>query len=307
MPYTIAEPGAFTIECPYVEIRTPVEITSTSSLYVEITTRMAPTLISGPVTYGPITYPVASSDIESTTNNYLYNDASYQVVKVKCNGLDWDSTTDGFAKRYYLKTVGSICKKLEKNIYQPWHSYADDEDYLVDTGTAWCGWGNATSTTYQTFRFAPVPPPPPGTRLRQILQARSGPLVFTRKPLSSPTQEREMRARETLRKVIGEENYRRYIKHGFFTVRAKSGLIYQLFPGNTYCWKDGKRVEHLCVVLRGDFPATDTLIVRYLMILNNEEGFRALAIKSSPCQQRQQAAVDMRPLMEIYKELKAAA
>jgi hypothetical protein len=157
-----------------------------------------------------------------------------------------------------------------------------------------------------------LPPLSPGERLKQILQSRQGPLIIgTRKAIAPSAPERELRARETLQRVVGELQYRKFLKHGFITVRAKSGLVYQLFHNSTYAWRDGKRVEHLCVVLRGDFPPTDTLIVRYLMILNNEEQFRATANRSQACHsgnpfdagQRQ----DLRSLVEIFRELKLAA
>jgi hypothetical protein len=42
------------------------------------------------------------------------------------------------------------------------------------------------------------------------------------------------------------------------------------------------------------------------MILNNESQFRSYAIKHTPTVQvYQEGAVDMRPLAEIYKELKS--
>lgn len=75
--------------------------------------------------------------------------------------------------------------------------------------------------------------PSPQARLKQILQDRQAPLVITsRKGLGQTTDIREMRARETLRRVLGEDKFRRFIKHGFVSVRAKSGLVYQIFPAH---------------------------------------------------------------------------
>ena len=42
-------------------------------------------------------------------------------------------------------------------------------------------------------------------------------------------------------------------------------------------FEEGKKVERLCVYLKGDFPPTDQIIVLYLMFLNNEAQVRATA------------------------------
>ena len=89
-----------------------------------------------------------------------------------------------------------------------------------------------------------------------------------------------------------------------------SGLSYQIFPAhgitNVYC--DGLQVERLCVVLRGDFPPTDSLIMRYLVILNDENRFRGYAIKHNVFQKQPQVITgDQRSLSEIFKGLKKVA
>jgi hypothetical protein len=99
--------------------------------------------------------------------------------------------------------------------------------------------------------------------------------------LGQTTDIRETRARETLKRVLGDDKFKRFLKHGFVSVRAKSGLVYQIFPahGITNVYRDGEHIERLCVVLRGSFPPTDSLIMRYLLILNDERDFRKHAIE----------------------------
>lgn len=148
----------------------------------------------------------------------------------------------------------------------------------------------------------------PQDRLREIIQSRHAPLIVaSRKPLATPGDIREVRARETLCRLLGEDKFQRFIKDGFVSVRAKSGLIYQIFPGHgiTNVYQNGDHIERLCVVLKGDFPPTDSLIMRYLIILNDENRFRGYAIKHQVIQKRSQAIVDdTRSLNEIFKELK---
>jgi hypothetical protein len=118
--------------------------------------------------------------------------------------------------------------------------------------------------------------PGPKSQLREIIRSRQSPTIITRKPAPTVTDIREVRARETLFRVLGEEKFRRFLKHGFVSVRAKSGLVYQIFPGHdfTNVYQDGVKIERLCVVFKGNFPPTDSLIMRYLLILNDEREFR---------------------------------
>lgn len=149
----------------------------------------------------------------------------------------------------------------------------------------------------------------PEDRLRDIIRDRQAPYVITsRKHLQPPRDIREVRARETLCRVLGEQKFRSFLKNGFVSVKAKSGLVYQIFPGHdiTKVYKDGELTERLCVVLKGSFPPTDSLIMRYLLILNDERDFRKHAIKHGVHQPSVPKPVDQRPLTEIFKELKVA-
>jgi hypothetical protein len=93
-------------------------------------------------------------------------------------------------------------------------------------------------------------------------------------------------------------------------VIAKSGLIYQIFPGHdfTKVYNRGIMVDRYCVVLQGGFPPTDSLIMRYLLILNNEEMFKSYAVKHGAVQPHEiEMQDDNRSLLEIFKEYKKAA
>lgn len=147
-------------------------------------------------------------------------------------------------------------------------------------------------------------------RLREMIRSRMAPAVITRRGLSPPRDIRETRARETLRAVLGEDKFRQFIKNGFVTIRAKSGLVYQIFTGDemTNVYDHGKRVERLCVVLKGGFPPTDSLLMRYLLILNDEREFRKPAIRHS-FSQRDPPVVPAGDgdLVRIYREMTGRA
>lgn len=143
-----------------------------------------------------------------------------------------------------------------------------------------------------------------------IIRGRHAPVILTsRRSIAVAADAREIRARETLRRVLGEEKFKRFLKHGFVSVRAKSGLVYQIFPGHdmTNVYRDGQRTERLCVVLSGSFPPTDSLIMRYLLILNDERDFRSHAIEHRVRELEPQKQVSDESLNDIWQRLQIAA
>jgi hypothetical protein len=148
-------------------------------------------------------------------------------------------------------------------------------------------------------------------RVREALRTRIAPAIFTHaKPLGFTKDLREIRARETLQRVIGEDKYKSFLRKGFISVQAKSGLVYQIYPGHdfTKVYDHGKMVDRYCVVLQGGFPPTDSLIMRYLMLLNNEEQFKSYAIKHGAIVKPIQLQVNkQQSLLDLFRELKKAA
>lgn len=207
-------------------------------------------------------------------------------------------------------TCGSTWKT-----YQPtWTTAATDTNTWgkIDCYEDWY-----ESARYDADRLYVPPQKTPKQKLKEIITSRQAPAVHSRerwrlhRSKQQCPDEREARARQTLRRVIGEEKYRSFLINGFVTVRnPKSGLSFQIFPGHgiTCVFDKGKMVDRLCVVLNGDFPPTDSIIMRYLMILNNEEQFRSIAVKwDVQKREKKVVAADDRSLTEIFEELKAVA
>ena len=195
------------------------------------------------------------------------------------------------------------------------HTMGRWERKVYSSGTATATWGFYDGTTLNwDVQSGPVFYPPKSRKemLREIIHNRVFPGIrASRLPLLSTADQREIRARETLRRVIGDKKFMLYIKHGFISVRSpKSGLTYQIYPGHdfTRVYKNGNMIERLCVVLSGRFPPTDSLITRYLMILNDEAHFRNLAVKHSIFNTTRTPPVrDPRSLAEIAKQAYPAA
>ena len=179
------------------------------------------------------------------------------------------------------------------------------------------GWAVANQVLVFADGTAPkveIPEIPLSERMRKIIAARMAPAyIKDLRSLNVPVDIREIRARQTLHRVIGDDKFRNFLKKGFITVRAKSGKFYQIFPGHgiTRVYFNGQMVERLCVVLTGDFPPTDSVIMRYLLILNNEEQFRSLVVKHDVLTPNRYTVMlrtpDGRPLVEIFNQLKKRA
>lgn len=190
-----------------------------------------------------------------------------------------------------------------------------DEDFRQRT-IRWVTGG--TANYYARVPFSEGVPYTPAHRLREAMRLRSVPPVDDRqysRPLKGTSDEREIKARETLARIVGMDRYLKYVKRGFLAYRAKSGRVYHLTPGSetTTVYEGRKLVQRLCIYLSGapdpvdpmrlvQFPPTDALIVKFLMLKNDEEGFVKVANKQSLFPVRQP---DMRPLVEIYEEIKA--
>jgi len=190
------------------------------------------------------------------------------------------------------------------------------------------GSGSSTTTSYATTSYAHVgvemkygyddcryEPYKPSIRekMRDILSSRMAPAILVpRKYISKPVDEREFRARQTLRMVVGEERYLRFLKHGFVSVKnPQSGRTYQIFPGHgfTCVWENGQLIQKLCVVLSGNFVPTDNLIVRFMMAVNNETRLWELANKHTPAKTSQKIVYkpEMRSLVQIFADMKKVA
>lgn len=193
-----------------------------------------------------------------------------------------------------------------------WLDYSDNStSNIVVKYDRWC---NEVSVVYRGSAtcwedIQCLPQVPVAEKIKKIIQERCAPaFIRDRKGLDKAIDIREIRARETLCRVIGEYKYQDFIKKGFISVRGKSGLTYQIFPahGITNVYNRGNMVERLCVVLQGDFPPTDSLIMRYLMILNNEDQFRGFAVKHSVYKpyKAMPKQPDSRSLTEIFSAFK---
>ncbi len=265
-----------------------------SKLYINSTNTIcwetgSATSLENGTTYSPYLIDDFNTEISTTAstyfNNYVKSDNYSFNHKYK---IDYGTATHTLAyKEYNAFATGG------QYYYENTGTYVNNSD----------GW-----VSFNTPVLAPA------DRLRQMIRDRMGPSIHRgrkRTSLSIAMDVREERARQTLRRIIGEQAYRKFFRDGFITVVPKSGLTYRIFPGHgiTEVYDRGIMVDRLCVVLQGNFPPTDSLLMRYLLILNDEGEFSKYAVKHSV---RQGSGIiiapdwEVKPLTETWTKLKVA-
>jgi hypothetical protein len=91
--------------------------------------------------------------------------------------------------------------------------------------------------------------------------------------------EAEQRALDTLREMVSESDFRKYLKHGFLMIRGASGDMYQVHRDrhHTKIWRNGKVAEEVCVRIKDpSVPPTDNVIAFKTAIEVSEEAFKAM-------------------------------
>lgn len=86
----------------------------------------------------------------------------------------------------------------------------------------------------------------------------------------------EIKAMDTLREMITETEFRKFLKYGFIFVHGQQGN-YQIFRNRSHIkvWKNGKVIEEICVRIKDkNIPLTDNLIAFKTMIETDEDEFR---------------------------------
>lgn len=120
------------------------------------------------------------------------------------------------------------------------------------------------------------------TKIREHMRSRLVIKVSKKVPSRIPlTHEQrvsaqELKARDTLRDMITEWEWRRYVTNGFIMVKGKSGIWYQVFGNGDRLktYKDGKPFESLCIHTDRECPPSDHVINMKVMIEIDEEAVR---------------------------------
>jgi hypothetical protein len=78
----------------------------------------------------------------------------------------------------------------------------------------------------------------------------------------------ELVALQLLRKMVSPEEFKRYLKHGFVSVKGPSGLTYQIGKhANIVVWDKDEKIATLCVHLKDWYnkPPTDEVVAKMII------------------------------------------
>jgi hypothetical protein len=211
--------------------------------------------ITTTIPYNNITWTTTAT-VATTANSY------YTI-----GGTPLTAVSTGPAYTYSMGTGASI--NVTGTGGTGWVTYNTDTagTYTITNGDI--GYGNITWASY-----------PKLTKEEQVKQAVK---QMIRKRLT-PDEKRhreylialktpqEQRARDSLRDIISETDWRRYVTNGFVMVRGPSGKFYQVFANrsHTQVFEKGKNVASLCIHSDGSCPPTDHVINMKLLIEMDE-------------------------------------
>jgi hypothetical protein len=89
----------------------------------------------------------------------------------------------------------------------------------------------------------------------------------------------ELKARDTLRDLLLESEWRRYITNGFIMVKGRSGLWYQIFNPTTgrrvQVYKNNRPIESICIHTDSTCPPTDHVINLKVLVEYDEDAIRS--------------------------------
>lgn len=191
----------------------------------------------------------------------------------------WNSGTAG-TDRYQYTTAAIPCKYYTPGYYS--------------NLSEWTGYHNSTitggATEYNTLLSSYISYPhvwgnvwrnTPTEVFKEKLRSN---LIINVKSRSDATQypeetEPERKALETLREVVTEAEFRKYLRYGFVLVKGESGKTYQVFKNKSHCrvWLNGKLIEEVCVRIKDkEVPLTDNVIAFKTMIEASEVDFKKL-------------------------------
>lgn len=250
--------------------------------------------------------------------DWLTYSAKYTVPTIRSTGASTDITSTHI--EYYTNKVRSLYEAYAwekiRNGYGTGGTGGWSKCYNDSTAATTMAWIDYEGGTYGTckndWKVIKTVERPISERMRDILRLRQSPTIIVPRKFIQPTMDiREMRARETLRTVLGEDRYRSYLRNGFISVRAASGKIYQIHPGHTFTrvFDNGNLVEELCIVLSGDFCPTDSVLMRVMLVQTDEAKFRSIANKFG-AHRRQEFGIqpaDARTLPQIMASLRGVA
>lgn len=202
------------------------------------------------------------------------------------------AATDSSIAYAGLKSMSKYVKSL--TMKRPasadvWHisgQYSTSDGTATPTSFAWpTMWIDSESTATSSYcRYGDIPAQSPVDEFRERIRQNLRPeiLVKNRDIWGVALTDEEARARSLLFDLVGEAEFRRYLRRGFIMVAGRSGTFYKISGGHSlvtsYVRNDQggyEPYERFCVQFaQYNLPFTDGVIMRKLLVENDEFALR---------------------------------
>ena len=209
------------------------------------------------------TYDLTSTYITPTLDSYRYMDSNAKIIFT--------------SKNYY--TEGAMTSSILGNIKVCSSPYVpSDVAYIINPADMHSSTGDwdITFDTTERYLYRPSEKDLKKIQIKNnlVIQVKSRAVELPKNMMGN-----ERAAMETLREMISEAEFRKYLRYGFVLVKSRSGKTYQVFRNkwHTKVWKGGKLIEEICVRIKDkNIPPTDNVIAFKTLIEADEEDFKSL-------------------------------
>jgi len=220
----------------------------------------------------------ASYDDATDTSGWLTSTTTTSTLTGTTGDILWTSgRTEGTAA-----TLGTAYYDTETSglqVYSGNHSGGSDGWVTVDNSGTFGVQGNVvagdTVTVQYTSDGVNIANPYVYVESAESKEARIKRHLNRQKSLNNKVTPQEIKARESLRDMLTEREWRRYVTNGFVLVRGLSGKFYQVFNDQSHIkvYVKGKLTDEICIHTTSDTkcPPTDHIINMMFLIQNDEQ------------------------------------
>lgn len=212
--------------------------------------------------------------------NYLYTiseDINITGTSLSINQINRNNSTNSY-NYFYREENPCACNITLEGYVTTWPSisnfYTDSNYGITHNNINVSGYLSIDSSSSFKYIYTPSSIETKKWEIKKQLTI----IVKSRAQEISKIPSNEWTAMQTLRSMITETEYRKYVKDGFISIKGQSGKVYKVSKNSwhTKVFLKGDLIEEICVRLKGDMPPTDNVIAFKTIIETDEEYFASL-------------------------------
>jgi len=220
----------------------------------------------------------------TTASNYISSAAldTSTCDDSTCYGWSTVGTNDLSTGSYYVynigDSIGTNTISIQQGVPITFDSNTNwDTHYDTSTGNYTLTYNGSAWIQGDVFHFTPNKVDVKEEVKRAIRNNLLIKIGTRHNTLQRDVSPQELKARQTLRDIITEKEWRRYVTNGFIMVKGQSGKWYQIFKdqNHTKVYNQGRLIEEICIHTDQKCPPTDHILNLKLLIELDENSLRA--------------------------------